>query len=221
MNELILTGDGSHTLKSNHFDATYHSIHGAIEESNVVFIQAGLNPFIQQKRENICILEVGFGTGLNAYLTYLNTEKSGMQVHYHSLEPYPIDEASFMALNYNEILHADRDVLINLHRAAFDTPTNVGRHFIFTKHKSRLQEIDVNISFDLVYYDAFAPSCQPELWTAEIFGKVHKLMNTNAVLTTYCAKGEVKRNLKSVGFVLESLPGPGRKREITRAIKKD
>lgn len=221
MNELILTSDGSHTLKSNHFDATYHSIHGAIEESNVVFIKAGLYPLIEQKREYISILEVGFGTGLNALLTYLQAEKTGMTIQYHSLEPFPIDETSFMALNYHERLNIEKDVLINLHRAAYDLPMKVGQHFILTKHKSKLQDFDLDISFDLVFYDAFAPTCQPELWTAEIFGKVHKLMNAKAILTTYCAKGEVKRNMKSVGFVLESLPGPGRKREITRAKKQD
>lgn len=221
MNELILTSDGSHTLKSSQFDATYHSIHGAIEESQVVFIKAGFHLMMQSQREKIIILEVGFGTGLNALLTLLESENSNIEVHYHTLEPFPIKETAFLGLNYNELLSVDKDVLIKLHLAEFDTPTNIRQQFFITKHKTTLEDFNTNISFDLVYYDAFAPSCQPELWTADIFRKVYNLMNTNAILTTYCAKGEVKRNLKSVGFELEALPGPGRKREITRAIKKD
>lgn len=219
MNELILTSDGSHTLKSGQFDATYHSIHGAIEESQVVFIQAGLHPMMQSQSEKIYILEVGFGTGLNALLSLIEAEKSNIEVHYHTLEPFPIDHTAFMPLNYGELLKVDKDVLLKLHLAEFDIPTIIGQQFFITKHKTTLEDFNTNIGFDLVYYDAFAPTCQPELWTADIFKKVYNLMNTNAILTTYCAKGEVKRNLKSVGFETESLPGPGRKREITRAIK--
>lgn len=219
MNEVLTTSDGSHTLKSDKFDATYHSIHGAIDESNVVFINAGLKQIVEKKPKNISIIEVGFGTGLNALLTLEFARDLDVIINYHTLEPFPLLFEDYSKLNYPEILNLEHKTFLKLHESEFYHNVEITDNFYLTKYKNSLQEFSTEWQFDLVYFDAFAPSCQPELWTLEIFKKLYNLMNQNSILTTYCAKGEVKRNLKSAGFKLESLPGPGRKREITRVLK--
>jgi tRNA U34 5-methylaminomethyl-2-thiouridine-forming methyltransferase MnmC len=220
MNELITTEDGSHTIISDIFKASYHSIHGAIQETDVVFINAGYNFLISKGYKFIKIFEVGFGTGLNAYRTLLANRGSDIKILYTCIEPYPLNKEEYEALNYYSQLKESSNVdFLNLHEAYLDVLVQINPSFELHKINSTLQDFRSEILFDLVYFDAFAPNCQPDLWSKDMFEKVYQMMNSESVLVTYCAKGEVKRNLKSCGFIIESLPGPGRKREITRAIK--
>ncbi len=218
--KLIKTGDGSHSLYLEDLDENYHSVHGAIQESSHVFIEAGLNYF--SKTQNINIFEIGFGTGLNAFLTLLANSNCSRDVNYHSIEKNPLDIEIIQKLNYSSLLCSDgkNELFENLHSARWDEVVSFENKFFLKKITGELQSHQFNSTkFDLVYFDAFGPRVQPEMWTTEIFEKIYKAMNTNGILVTYCAKGEVKRTLKNVGFTLESLKGPPGKREMTRAVK--
>jgi len=214
--DLVMTHDGSPTLYIERFDEHYHSVHGAVQESVHVYIQAGL-AFMAQKQKHIQIFEMGFGTGLNALLTIDFAKENNLFVDYHSIELYPLDTENIKALEqYKDFAHQD---FLKLHQAEDGKKIHLNDNFAFTKYHQNLLGFNTDILFDLVYYDAFAPSAQPELWTASTFEKLYNMMSNNACLVTYCAKGEVKRNMKSVGFKIESLPGPKGKREMTRALK--
>lgn len=217
--KLIKTGDGSHSLYLEDLDENYHSVHGAIQESSHVFIEAGLNYF--SKAQNINILEIGFGTGLNTFLTLLANSNCSRDVNYHSIEKNPLDVEIIQKLNYSSLLCSDgkNELFENLHSARWDEVVSFENKFFLKKITGEVQSHQFNSKFDLVYFDAFGPRVQPEMWTTEIFEKIYKAMNTNGILVTYCAKGEVKRTLKNVGFTIESLKGPHGKREMTRAIK--
>lgn len=220
MVELIVTEDGSSTLKSNQFEALYHSRHGAIQESQVVFIEAGLHRQLAQHK-TLDILEMGFGTGLNAFLTYLEVKDRDVSIHYTSVEAYPIPMAAAESLNYVEQLNGtteDGAVFLQMH-AFENTPTALSDAFVFTKAVQPFEAIVAEAAYDLLYYDAFAPAVQPQLWDTEAFERAFRALRPGGVLTTYCAKGVVKRTLKACGFEVEALPGPIGKREITRAIK--
>ncbi|MFK7904917.1 MAG: tRNA (5-methylaminomethyl-2-thiouridine)(34)-methyltransferase MnmD, partial [Chitinophagales bacterium] len=202
---------------------TYHSKHGAIQESNHIFIEAGLKDL--QRKESLTnplhILEIGFGTGLNAFLTHLAA--SNFAVNYSSLEAYPLNKEITSALNYSDILavsEPDKKIFEVMHESAWNEVIEVRPNFHLTKLHQKLEEAVLPPNhFHLVYYDAFAPEVQPELWTEEVFAKIYAAMQENGVLTTYCAKGVVKRALKKVGFEGGGLPGPPGKREITKATK--
>lgn len=217
--ELILTGDGSHTLFVPALNEHYHSVHGAIRESMHVFIQAG---FMACRQSQINLLEIGFGTGLNAFLTYLESAQWGKEVNYYSYEPFPIEPQTFMQLNYAEQTgHPElRDVFRMMH--AFDLGQRFEAGIGFTLHKIKEQIETASLPaefFHLVYFDAFAPVVQPELWTYEIFRKIFEAMHGNGILVTYSARGEVRRNLVKAGFAVERLPGAPGKREMLRALK--
>jgi len=221
---LYLTKDGSNTLFNAELDEHYHSVHGAITESNHVFIDAGLK-FIGAEKNSVSILEMGFGTGLNALLTFLQSDELNLDVKYHTLEAYPLTWGQVVDLNYLQLLEVPKqeELFKTLHECDWDTEYKLGPNFYFTKQKAFLENLteeENTPSYDIIYYDAFAPSAQPELWTPEIFKFLYNRLNNSGVLTTYCAKGQVKRDLKSVGFEVESLPGPPGKREMTRAIKR-
>jgi tRNA U34 5-methylaminomethyl-2-thiouridine-forming methyltransferase MnmC len=211
---IIITTDGSHTIKNESTGDTYHSIHGAVQESQHVFIKSGLEFFLNQySQQKINILEVGFGTGLNALLTIQKFQD--IEVEYLTLEPYPLTSEIFCELNYN-----DKEVLLRLHESEWSIPCSITTNFTITKLRSTLNEVKLPENyFDVVYFDAFAPNSQPELWTQAAFAKIKSTMRTPSVLVTYCAKGQVKRNLKAVGFVVESIPGPPGKREMIRATR--
>lgn len=219
--KLITTDDGSHSLFVPHLNEHYHSTHGAIQESRHVFINMGLSACQLQQ---INVLEIGFGTGLNALLTQLESGKTGKQIHYTSFELYPLKTGSVKQLNYAQLL-ADEDEashFLALHRAPWGEAIEITPNF--TLHKietdfSTPNNINCNIGFDVIYFDAFAPEKQPEMWTQPIFEKLFSLCNKNGVLTTYCAKGVVRRMFESVGFTVERLPGPPGKREILRCRK--
>jgi len=221
--KLITTTDGSHSLYVPELNETYHSKHGAIQESNHIFIEAGLKSLRRKKTlvNPLHILEIGFGTGLNAFLTHLAA--SDFAVNYTSLEAYPLSNEISSVLNYPDILavsEADKKIFEVMHECAWNKIFEVSPSFRLTKLHQKLEDaILLPNHFNMVYYDAFAPEVQPELWTEAIFAKIYASMQNNGVLTTYCAKGVVKRALKKVGFEVVGLPGPPGKREITKAIK--
>jgi tRNA U34 5-methylaminomethyl-2-thiouridine-forming methyltransferase MnmC len=218
--DLIMTQDGSYTLYSKEHEVTYHSRYGAIQESNHVFIHSGLLPHLK-KQDKISILELGFGTGLNVLLTWKNiVDIDTVHVDYHSFDVYPLPEDLLNACVYEDHLKIPTSISKNILTSDWDKLIEVDSRFKLTKHnKDILEETLTDNYFDIVYFDAFSPESQPELWSASLFEKIYESMTGQAVLVTYCAKGEVKRILKAIGFTLESLPGPPGKREMTRATK--
>ena len=215
----VLTEDGSSTLYIPELNEHYHSTYGAVQESMHIFIQNG---FLQIYSNPVYIFEVGFGTGLNAYLTFLASENESKSVHYTSIEKYPLDDYIVNSLNYTEKADPEK---IKIFKALHEAPWNkdIAISSLFTLHKMNkdLKEVELQDSaYDLVYFDAFGPDVQPELWTEKIFRELFISMKNNACLVTYSAKGSVKRALKEAGFTLEKLPGPPGKREMTRATKK-
>jgi len=217
--ELKITEDGSHTLFIPSLDETYHSSHGAIQESMHVFIAAGLKYI---KNKEIKVLEVGFGTGLNAFLTLLEANKSETSINYTSLEAFPLEMSLVKQLNYTSELKLDGNVVAlynRLHEVEWESVQHITNEFKLKKLKIKLERFEASEKFDVIYFDAFAPQVQPEMWTVNVFEKMYNCLNNNGVLVTYCAKGIVKRALKEVGFKIESIPGPPGKREMTRAHK--
>ena len=219
--EIVQTADGSNTLYIPDLDEHYHSKFGAIQESKHIFIEAGLKYFLQNfipPKEKISVFEVGLGTGLNALLTAIELESLKVNVHYTALEAYPLNSEEINSLNYTESLPPlAQTIFQQIHQAEWNQGVQVRPHFYLEKRKGFLQEWNTDMKFDLVYFDAFAPEVQPDLWTQTIFEKLFSKMNQNGVLVTYCVKGDVKRALKSSGWKIEKLPGPPGKREIIRA----
>lgn len=206
-----ITKDGSSTLFSDRFDQHYHSIHGAVQESQHVFLEMGLAEC--QQVEPIRVLEMGFGTGLNALMTAM---QAAMPVHYISLEAYPISPEQTSDLNYGKLLQA-KELFDALHAAAWNTTVEITPDFSLEKRLGLLQEFEGTSDIDLVYWDAFAPGAQPELWTESVFSRVLGWMNPGGILTTYCAKGDVRRAMIAAGWNVEKVPGPPGKREMLRA----
>jgi tRNA U34 5-methylaminomethyl-2-thiouridine-forming methyltransferase MnmC len=216
---LITTGDGSPSLLNKALDETYHSRHGALQESLYVFIDKGL-AFLhrEMKQENIRVLEIGFGTGLNAWLTHQYQIKNQLQIHYTSLETFPLPENIYSQLDYHFSIE-EKEAFSNLHLANWNEVVKISENFILEKVNQALQTYSGNKKFDLVYYDAFAPNKQPDMWTLDTLAKATNLLEKNGVFVTYCAKGQLKRDLKTLGLSVESLSGPPGKREMVRAIK--
>lgn len=199
---------------------SYHSKYGAIQESRHVFIESGLYYKALQQRE-VAVLELGFGTGLNALLTYQEAERHDWRIFYEAIEAYPIDLQTANQLNYSVLLDAiSLSAVFNfLHQAAWEVPHEISSHYTFQKTKKDFQQLDYQQQFDIIYFDAFAPNAQPELWETPLLQKLYDALRPNGILVTYCAKGSVKRNFKTVGFQVEALPGPPGKREMTRCTK--
>jgi len=219
--QLITTADGSHSIYLSEFDEHYHSVHGAIQESEHVFIRAGFD-FVSSGQNPLNLLEIGFGTGLNALLTYLNHQKNPERtVNYTAIEAFPLETAIASQLNYPELLNSEAatEVFNLLHQSEWNQAVSISSHFTLTKLETTIQAYHPSNKFHLIYFDAFAPTAQPELWTADVFSKIFDSLKKGGILTTYCAKGIVKRTLKEVGFKVESLQGPIGKREMTRALK--
>jgi len=217
--KIIVTGDGSHSLLNEEMNETYHSRHGAIQESSYVFIENGLN-FLRGRNitSTISILEIGFGTGLNAWLTQQWSADKATAVKYHSLEIYPVPEEIWKSLNYSE---PERAVSFQkLHLAPWQEWTEMDDLFTLYKDNHSVQVASLpDESYDLVFFDAFAPNKQPEMWELTILEKVTTSLKAGGVFVTYCAKGQLKRDLKALGLDVESLPGPPGKREMVRAVK--
>lgn len=219
-NNLFETQDGSHSIFSDQFGVSYHSKYGAIQETQHVFINAALRLKALLQKE-IHILDIGFGTGLNAYMTLLEAIKRDLQIHYTAIEAYPISYQKALSLNYSSLLNSQEqhNDFLEMHEEDWEEAIEINEHFQFIKHLRKFEEIDFTNQFDIIYFDAFAPNAQPELWEAELLGKMYQALKPEGVLVTYCAKGVVKRTLKAVGFEIESLKGPPGKREMTRAVK--
>ena len=220
---IIVTEDGSKTLYLPGMDEHYHSTHGAVSESKHIFIDAGFKE-MYDKACSLTILEMGFGTGLNALLTFLEARQINKKgkIHYVAAEAFPVEKNVWTQLEYPVQFH-DKDagdVFVKMHQCPWDLPYFINDHFVLNKIKANFEDLEFkDESFDLVYFDAFAPDLQPELWTEEVFKRVFRAMRPGGMLLTYSAKGSVKRAMQMAGFVVEALPGPKGKREITRAVR--
>ena len=223
-NLIIETQDGSHSVFSEEYQVSYHSKYGAVQETQHVFIEAGLYCKLPELTPGagIRILEFGFGTGLNAYMTLLEAERRELDIHYVSLEAFPVTTAQARQLNYPACLEVDRkhsQFFLELHECDWEQEHRLTPHFVFRKHLGLFQDYIPAEKFDIIYYDAFAPGAQPELWEAAVLQKAYDALDEGGIIVTYCAKGAVKRTLKSLGFAIEALPGPPGKREMTRGRK--
>jgi tRNA U34 5-methylaminomethyl-2-thiouridine-forming methyltransferase MnmC len=216
--ELVLTSDGSHTLFVPGLNEHYHSHFGAITESRHIFINAGLASL---DTDGAAILEAGFGTGLNALLTALYAEEHQIRIRYTAIEKYPLEPGLVRQLNYGS-LTGNRGTLIleELHKAPWGVSARISEWFTMVKLQADLTAEGPEGLFDLVYFDAFGPDKQPEMWSEEVFHRIEAVTHTGSVFVTYSAKGSLKRMLKAAGFEVEHLPGPPGKRVITRAVKK-
>ncbi len=215
---IIITEDGSSSLYVPLLDEAYHSIHGAIQESEHIFIAAGLNAEIFSSMKNIKIFEVGFGTGLNALLTIIYAKNR--IINYHTIELYPLQEFEWKQLNYSVLEKKNKQIFYDLHQSPWEIITNITDSFTLLKNKIAMQNILLSENeYDLVYFDAFSPDSQPEMWSESVFLTIFKAMKSGGILMTYSTKGIVKRTLQNVGFKIEKLAGPPGKREILRAYK--
>ena len=220
--KIITTDDGSHSLYVPELKETYHSTHGAWQESQHVFIKHGLDFILQNKAlKKLNILEIGFGTGLNAILSVQRMLGADTQTEYHTLEPFPLDLELINQLNYGEFIKEASliEIYHKMHQCNWQELVSITKNFSIEKHQTRLEDFESTIKFDLVYYDAFAPSKQAELWRLEMIEKVSQMMNVGGAFVTYCAKGQFKRDLKAAGLEVETLPGPPGKKEMVRGIQ--
>ncbi|HXL57810.1 MAG TPA: tRNA (5-methylaminomethyl-2-thiouridine)(34)-methyltransferase MnmD [Chitinophagaceae bacterium] len=216
-----LTADGSHTVAVPDMQVTYHSIHGAVKESVHVFIEAGLKPLLLYRYDTMSIFEMGFGTGLNALLSLQYAIQYDRKIYYYTVELFPLHTHEYSSLNYAAQLQNDtlQFYFMQLHESPWEKDINI--HSLFTLHKTNQSLLNLSIDqpFQLIYFDAFAPNAQPELWTQQVFEKMFHLLAHNGVLVTYCSKGDVRRAMKAAGFTVEKLQGPPGKREMIRAVK--
>jgi tRNA U34 5-methylaminomethyl-2-thiouridine-forming methyltransferase MnmC len=216
--KIVITADGSSSIYLPDFEEHYHSHHGAMQESKHVFMKMGWD-VVAEKKSHIDVLEVGFGTGLNAWLVYDELRRNSKEnsVHYTALELYPVALEDAAQLNFVDA--DDRATFLRLHEATWSDSVSINEKFTLEKQEVSLQDFQSARCCDLIFYDAFAPRVQPELWIVEIFQKLFSLLHPGGILVTYCAKGEVRRNMIAAGFTVEKLPGPPGKREMLRALK--
>ncbi len=219
--ELMMTEDNSHTLYIKALDETYHSTHGAVNESQHVYIQSGLlHKTVCQ--DHICVLEIGFGTGLNALLTLIKAEQLKKQIYYQTFEPYPISQELIQGLNYGKLLsNSDyNEFFLKLHHSDWNRKTQITDYFTLEKVAEKFGDKTLeHDDFDVVYFDAFAPNKQPEVWCKNNLKICFDALKRGGVFTTYSVQGIVKRNLISIGFDVTKIPGPKGKREILHAVK--
>lgn len=216
--EIITTSDGSHTLRNTALNETYHSVHGAVQESMHVFISNGLNFFQRTNPRNaVSVFEVGFGTGLNALLTLQYAAAKSIHVHYTTIEAFPLAADVLEKLNHGADDRKDFDAI---HRASWGEAISVTPQFELLKLKTSMHDLSLEEAFDVIYFDAFAPSVQPDMWTITALGRVTSLLNVGGVFVTYSAKGQLKRDLRALGLEVATLPGPPGKNEMVRAINR-
>ena len=227
--KIITTSDGSKTIQIEEWNEQYHSIHGAIQEAKHVFLKHGLLFFcavpkafwIDSTSQTIDILEIGFGTGLNAFLTLIEAEKRNQNISYVGVEAYPVALEEINQLNYIELISQEHsDIFDSIHHVSWETPHQITPIFELEKQQKFFHEIIAKNEFDIIYFDAFGARVQPELWTEDIFNIMYNALKANGILVTYSAKGSVRRAMQAVGFTVERLPGPPGKREMLRAQKK-
>ncbi|UFH34260.1 tRNA (5-methylaminomethyl-2-thiouridine)(34)-methyltransferase MnmD [Flavobacterium acetivorans] len=216
--EIIQTHDGSTTIHIKEWDECYHSKHGAIQEAQHVFIKNGLSLF---QNKEVSILEIGFGTGLNAFITFLEARKMNQSIHYIGVEAYPISTEELVSMNYVEELDAngEKEIFEKMHQSNWDEKVELSDHFSLEKRKQFFQEIEDTGQYDLIYFDAFGYRVQPELWSTAIFSKMFASLKDKGILVTYAARGVIKRSMIEAGFTVEKMAGPPGKREMFRATK--
>ena len=220
--EIQFTKDGSTTIHLPEWGESYHSTHGAIQEAKHVFIKHGFEFFLNQNnKEELSILEIGFGTGLNCFITYLENIQKNNSIDYVGVEAYPVLKEEVRKLNFISELSAEKEqpIFEKMHVIEWGKSYRISSIFQLTKRKQLFAEIVDEDSFDIIYFDAFGAEYQPELWTVEIFSKMFNALKVNGILVTYSAKGSVRRAMQEVGFTVERLPGPPGKREMLRALK--
>ncbi|WP_299162186.1 tRNA (5-methylaminomethyl-2-thiouridine)(34)-methyltransferase MnmD [uncultured Tenacibaculum sp.] len=213
--EIIITSDGSTTIHLPEWNEQYHSKHGAIQEAYHVFIKSGLALF---HKDEISVLEIGFGTGLNCFITFLESNKT---INYVGVEAYPVVKEEVSKLNYVTELNVEdrQEVFKEIHEISWEEKHEIAQDFYLTKRQQFFKDIEDIDTFDLIYFDAFGAEHQPDLWTEDIFKIMFKAIKKGGVLVTYSAKGSVRRAMQAVGFIVERLPGPPGKREMLRAKK--
>jgi tRNA U34 5-methylaminomethyl-2-thiouridine-forming methyltransferase MnmC len=218
--EIVETGDGSKTIRIVDLDENYHSSHGALQEALHVFIKNGLLEF--KEKSQISIFEMGLGTGLNAFLSGIKANELKLKIEYSGVEAFPVSEDEIIALGYAQLVGGENvELYKKIHSSSWGKMNEISAFFALKKIKNQLQNLELEKeSFDIIYYDAFGPRAQDEMWSVELFKKMYDSLKVGGFLVTYCAKGQVKRNMKEVGFTIEPLPGPPGKREMTRAWKK-
>lgn len=215
--KLVITEDGSHTLFVPELNEHYHSVYGAIQESDFIFIKCGLDYCTTNP---VRIFEVGFGTGLNAFLTFISATSQNREIEFTSIENNPLPKNLIDSLNYKDMVSKEVSrAFEHLHSCSWNVTNRISKNFTLFKIKADLTEYEVKGKFDLVYFDAFGPDKQPEMWSDEVFKKISGITDINGIFVTYSAKGSVQRILKKHGFKVDLLPGPPGKRQIIRAIK--
>ncbi|SOD89517.1 tRNA (5-methylaminomethyl-2-thiouridine)(34)-methyltransferase MnmD [Spirosoma fluviale] len=217
---LMITADGSHTAVNQVFGKPYHSIHGAYQESQRVYIELGLlAAFNKFPETDLHVFEMGFGTGLNALLTAREAQIHQRRVVYSAIDAYPMAIDDARQLNYDAFFGTS--YLSKLHESPWNERVAVDTYFTLTKHEGNVQELDTTERFHVIYFDAFAPTAQPELWEPEVFEKMARLLLPGGMLTTYCSRSYVQRNMRSAGLTVEKHSGPLHKRDVIRAVKMD
>ncbi|GMN09525.1 tRNA (5-methylaminomethyl-2-thiouridine)(34)-methyltransferase MnmD [Croceitalea sp. MTPC9] len=216
--KIIITADGSKTIQLEDWNEQYHSIHGAVQEAYHVFIKHGLQQF---ENQNVSILEIGFGTGLNALITMVEAQKLSLRVNYCGVEAFPVSMEEINQLDYVRTLNfeAHENEFLNMHISDWGKEQKINPNFTLQKHQLDFREVSYQNLFNLIYFDAFGHRVQPELWSESIFKKMYGALKLGGVLVTYSAKGSVRRAMQEVGFTVERLPGPPGKREMLRATK--
>lgn len=217
--KIITTEDGSHSLFDEELNETYHSTRGARGESMHVFIKEGLEHLLSNSNlDDVRILEVGLGTGLNAFLTATFAKDHSQKIHFTSLEPFPIEKEIYERLNYADS-EEERELMMQIHEVDWESDQQLDAHFTLHKTIRKLENFESEETSDIIYFDAFAPSKQAEVWSLKNLKKCYSLLNPEGVLTTYCAQGQFKRNLVEAGFEVETLQGAMGKKEMVRARK--
>lgn len=220
--EIIKTADGSSTIFLPEWNEHYHSKHGALQEAQHVFIKTGLHHFLEKKSpESLSILEIGFGTGLNALITYFEAQKTGVNINYTGVEAYPVSSEELKALDYAEVVPEKHtsEVFNKLHETEWGKKESISSFFSLQKEQMFFSDIRAENAYDLIFFDAFGPRVQPDLWTEKLFSLMYRALDNGGVLVTYSAKGSVRRAMQAVGFLVERLPGPPGKREMLRATR--
>lgn len=220
--EIIDTGDGSKTIYLPDWNEHYHSKHGAVQEARHVFIKTGFQHYLTKNLpEVVSILEIGFGTGLNALISFFEAEANKVRVNYTGVEAYPVSVEELAALDYSRIVSGENasEVFSKFHEIPWEKDSDISAFFSLQKQKKFFREITAENAFELIYFDAFGPRVQPELWSEEVFKNMYRALKRNGVLVTYSAKGDVRRAMQAAGFEVERLPGPPGKREMLRATK--
>lgn len=216
---IILTADGSHSIAIPELHVNYHSVHGAVQESRHVFIEAGLHSVVSNKSiSDISIFEMGFGTGLNALLTAMEANKLGMHVSYVSIDQLPLDRSAVQQLNHGKLLNEEA-LFGAIHNAPWNREVRITSQFTLEKQEKSLETFEAANRFHLIYFDAFAPAAQPHLWEEPVFRKLFNSLHAGGVLVTYCSKSIVRKAMQAAGFEVTRIPGPHGKRHMVRAFR--